>query len=560
VCGIPVDEDVALWMSDQRGRTRGKGPKKKRILIADGGNGQSRDCATASSTPNLRPTAHLGPTLLLLMVTAAIAILSMHVRSEEEGPPIAVISPENGQLLNVSSTLVVGITAPDATVNVSVEKDFGVRVWYETTADERGRFELAVRLPEGSVQIQVKATDGSGSSTTIYLGVLVDTIPPRMHIMSPKASPAYTSSHSYDIAVIVEDEGAGPCTMAVDIDLGEVTGVAKRTVDLTEGENVFNVLARDRAGNVAAQTVTIIADFTPPVLAASEPPYQAVFTNGSVLRFAGNVSGASTVVLEWADNETDATLAGGDWAAGGLWGYEMVLGPDDGPFVVFVHALDDVGNWAMLKFTVTVDRAPPSLDIWPRLPWRAIAPWVTIKGETESGIDIVLVNGIWFPTVDGRFDIRWPLVEGWNDVVIEVQDAAGNVARDEYEVMYSDGTPSLTLHHPGESDGPEVRIRGETDANVELAYVDGVQVVVVNGSFEAVVRLDRGVNRIRVHVEDPAGNLGSAEAEVRYGLSVAEVTAVALVVVAAALGVGLLLRRRGWRRGLGRGRPPLAHG
>ncbi len=69
-----------------------------------------------------------------------------------------------------------------------------------------------------------------------------------------------------------------------------------------------------------------------------------------------------------------------------------------------------------------------------------------------------------------------------------------------------------------------------TDINVGMAWVEGVPFAVVNGSFDAVVKLVRGKNRITVEVVDPAENARAEEVVVRCGATWPEVGVVVVVV------------------------------
>jgi hypothetical protein len=76
-------------------------------------------------------------------------------------------------------------------------------------------------------------------------------------------------------------------------------------------------------------------------------------------------------------------------------------------------------------------------------------------------------------------------------------------------------------------------VRGTTDANVATVWVEGVKYPVVNGSFDVVVGLVKGKNRITVEVVDPAGNARDEEVVVRYGATGSEAGVLATVVAGA---------------------------
>ncbi len=67
-------------------------------------------------------------------------------------------------------------------------------------------------------------------------------------------------------------------------------------------------------------------------------------------------------------------------------------------------------------------------------------------------------------------------------------------------------------------------------ANVATVLMEGMKYAVVNGSFDAVVRLVKGKNRKTVEVVYPAGNARAGEVVVRCGATWPEAGLVAAVV------------------------------
>jgi hypothetical protein len=70
----------------------------------------------------------------------------------------------------------------------------------------------------------------------------------------------------------------------------------------------------------------------------------------------------------------------------------------------------------------------------------------------------------------------------------------------------------------------------------------------MNGTFDAIVRLVSGRDRITVEVVDPAGNAREEEVVVRYGATGLEAGAVATVVAGALLVRWVMLGGRERRR------------
>jgi len=496
-------------------------------------------------------TCHLA--LLLLAAVAALALLATLARAEEGAPPLTVLSPEEGLLTNSTSLDVVGVTVSAATVTVTVESS-SEKVWnYETFANINGSFGVQVGLYEGPVRIRVQARDRYGSTNDQLINITLDTVPPQLYLVYPRESPFYTIRHSCTILVHITENDATVQPMSGRIELSDMPGVHAITVDLTEGMNRFEIWATDKAGNVASVTVSIVADWTPPVLNVNAPASRSVLTSSRDLKFAGNVTGAKSVVLDSGTSRTETALV--DMGYLELWSFMARLGPHDGSWYYTVRAVDVVGNEASWRCEVTLDTTPPKVDIWPPIGNETDTRELTITGNTGHGVEMVLVNGEPYPVVLGYFSIPWRLQEGRNALEIEAWDATGNRAVIRQTVMCDDGPPELRLWVPRGSDGPRVHIRGTTDANVGMVVVEGTTHPVVNGTFDVVVKLVKGKNRITVEVVDPAGNARAGEAVVRYGVTGPEAGAVVMVVAIALLMGWVTL---GWKDR--RGRPRAVQG
>ncbi|MCK5415492.1 MAG: hypothetical protein KAJ35_08935, partial [Thermoplasmata archaeon] len=64
-------------------------------------------------------------------------------------------------------------------------------------------------------------------------------------------------------------------------------------------------------------------------------------------------------------------------------------------------------------------------------------PFVWINGTTDEGIPFVTVQAVPYAVVDGVFEIQWSLASGVNDLVVEIQDEAGNIATKDVPVTYT---------------------------------------------------------------------------------------------------------------------------
>jgi len=163
---------------------------------------------------------------------------------------------------------------------------------------------------------------------------------------------------------------------------------------------------------------------------------------------------------------------------------------------------------------------------------------VTIRGEVWE--DDAVPDGI-FLNVEGEevsvdengfFEADAPLSPGVNEISIEVEDAAGNFDSATFEVVRDAEPPEIEITTPEED-----RSFGENAVGVEGAVMDdwtpkGDIVVTVdgedvsvdeNGSFEADVELNLGMNEIVVEAVDLVGNTASESVEVVWDVKPPEI-------------------------------------
>ncbi len=134
-----------------------------------------------------------------------------------------------------------------------------------------------------------------------------------------------------------------------------------------------------------------------------------------------------------------ATLVDGDWDTGGVWEYDLELGPQDLEQDIEVIAYDPAKNEATHTVAIRLDIVPPSLHI-DAVPSEVTTAFVWINGTTDAGIPSVLVQSQPYPVENGVFTIQWSLVAGENQINVTVQDEAGNTQRDIVTTTY-DYTP-----------------------------------------------------------------------------------------------------------------------
>ena len=156
------------------------------------------------------------------------------------------------------------VNTPVITVNGTVDDPTAVVTINSISAPlSGGTFTSAVPLAEGPNIITASASNDDGAVGTASIEVTLDTTPPRVTITSPPDRFLTTGDH-VSVAGIINDIVVGTvneteATVKVN---GRDAQVANRTflatdVPLTLGDNVIDVLGRDRVGNSANVQLTV---------------------------------------------------------------------------------------------------------------------------------------------------------------------------------------------------------------------------------------------------------------------------------------------------------------
>jgi hypothetical protein len=132
---------------------------------------------------------------------------------------------------------------------------------------------------------------------------------------------------------------------------------SKSGIVLSSGQNVITVLARDAAGNTAADTLTVTytpPDTTLPTVSITTPTSNSTYSSGnSLLSIAGTASDNAEVTrVSWTNSRGGSGICSGtsSWS-------ESAITLSSGQNVITVTASDAAGNTA--NDTLTVTYSPP---------------------------------------------------------------------------------------------------------------------------------------------------------------------------------------------------------
>jgi hypothetical protein len=464
----------------------------------------------------LSRTTELSIVLFLALVMAVVVTASG--ADDEDGPPLEITEPLDHTMTYNTRIWVRGTTDPNITVNATIQSsyfdDYPEQTPRNTTVSGfDGSFAFMIGLSEGIQKLLVDATDEEGNITLIDLNVIRDTIPPDQALIAPPESPWLTNEYTYTIIIHSIRECIPKHTKINGVEVRH-NGNAELTVALEEGENTFSLWAADQVGNTWSGSVVIIRETVPPVVMVDVGADGELYFNQTPIVLTGFVSGANgPVAVVEGDWETKANKVNGSWEEGAHWEYVVAIAQDSQN--ITVNALDEAGNNATQTIRVHFDDDPPPLSIDP-VPEYENRPHVWINGTTGEDIDIIWMNDVMYPVINGVFEIQWALTEGENQISIAVQDRAGNRVTETYDVHNDMKPPSVSLDVPGLTFGPTYHIEGRTDSVGGVLYINGEPHELTEGEFDVHQTLSQGTNVFKIVIEDKAGNRSNSSVSVFY--------------------------------------------
>jgi len=435
-----------------------------------------------------------GPNLLLAVATDAGGNTASAERSvvlDTTLPELAVLAPRDGLLTNRSRLEVTGTAEPSARLKVN-----GGAV----DCGPDGAFSVEVELFEGENHIIIECRDAAGNLNSISRLVTLDTVAPELVITDPEngtltREPALTLSGRAEAGSVVTVNG-GP------VNLNGGGFLIHGT--LAEGENVFVLQSRDRAGNTATASVTVRLDTIAPVVTVLAPSDGSLL-NRSTVEVRGTVEPGATVKVQGAKVVFQGTG----------FGVNLTI-PAQGPYTITIEARDAARNIAETSLTVTLDTVEPALKLTGPAPGTVTnQSAIKITGKSEAGASVRLGGKMVVADQKGAFCFTAALpAEGKNVLVVEAVDRAGNRAELALEV-FRDTVLTYNLTPPAErTRAGTVLIRGLAEPGSTVTVAGRSLALAGDGSFAAEVPLETGPNEIRVTVRDRAGNQGETVLEV----------------------------------------------
>jgi hypothetical protein len=287
----------------------------------------------------------------------------------------------------------------------------------------------------------------------------------------------------------------------------------KKTIDaLPVGEYFWRVSALDGFGLPGARSATfsfkVTPDDTPPYLTIDKPGEGAILRQASV-EIAGESEPGATVLVAGVAVPVDAD---------GRFSATVKL--SEGANAVTVVAKDIAGNATSRdrRFTYMADKQ--SVVVFdPGI--RQIAPLhfvtngnvVSLNGKTIANAaleiragDQLLASAV--SGADGLFRLNVPLAADEMTLAVAVIASSGFTTVADFAVTIDRVAPEIALNEllPQLTSEPALKVAGKTEPGARLA-LNGKEVALKDGAFDASVTLEPGDNVIELTAADIAGNV-----------------------------------------------------
>ena len=413
------------------------------------------------------------------------------------------------------------------------------------TPTTAGSYSVTARVYDGALQSAAQTFSWSVASAPT-----ADTTNPAVSITGPTSLAAYTTSNTVLSLNGSASDNVGVTSITWVNDRGG-SGTASGTtswgipsVGLQAGANVITVTARDAAGNVGTDVLTVthsLPDTTAPAVTISGPTTSATYAAASsALTISGSASDAVGVTqVTWVNDRGGSGTASGttNWSASGI-----VL--QSGANIITVTARDAATNRGTDVLTVTYtppDTTAPTISIvgpTTQSIYSTTSSVVTLGGSSADNMGVTAVTwtnnrgGSGFSSGTTSWSVPSVALSGGENVItVTAQDAAGNRGTDVLTVNYSapdTAVPTIAITGPTTSasystTSSTLPISGTATDSVGVIQVawssdrGGSGTATGTGSWSvAPIALQSGANVITVTAQDAAGNKATDVLTVTY--------------------------------------------
>ncbi len=332
-------------------------------------------------------------------------------------------------------------------------------------------FTIQINNVTDSITVDVIAIDAAGNEIEKTLSFYKDTEPPIITVFSPLNN-SYSNAKTIELSGTVYDNyelnylsvngqnatlsGANwwaPADLNWNIDM-----------ELFEGNNTFNIEARDGAGNLASTSINIYAGYSPPILEILSPEDGAVtdYPSIAITGIANDNIGVTGVYV----NGNLTTGIFGNGAQTVDWYYNAPLSVGSNTFTV--TAVDTLNNTVSKNITIIRQSGTPSIQITNLMTGESVGTeYIDVNGTADDAggvaqikIDVThiipggegnLIGSYVVYSSNASGSLSWSqnikLEPGMNMIEARVYDIGGLTSSTSLYVVYAD-VPVIVINSP----------------------------------------------------------------------------------------------------------------
>ena len=453
-------------------------------------------------------------------------------KGDGQMPTLTILSPGAGFSTGTATLAMNGSASDDG--NVTQVTWVNDRGGSGTAAGTTAWSIPAIPLKTGANTIAVTAHDSVGNKTTKnFVATMADGDAPVVTITSPTAATAFsTGSESVALAGTASDSsGVTQVTWVSDKGgNGAASGTTAWTIPavaLKPGANVITVTARDTAGNVSTDSITVsTTDGAAPVVRITSPNSAAFTTTGASIALGGTASDAFGVTqVMWESSR------GGSGKAVGTSSWSVASVPlADGVNRITISAKDAAGHVGMAVVTVTrADGVAPIIAInTPAANTVTTGELLNLSGAAKDDVGVAEVTWTNNRGGSGRATgtTSWSIANavlqgGVNVFTVVAQDTAGNKTSASVTVTRDAQRPTVSIVTPAGgtfvTNKAAVALAGKAGDDTGVKQVtwqnsrggSGTATGTTDWSVPTVALL-AGTNNITITARDGSGNVGTA--------------------------------------------------
>jgi parallel beta-helix repeat protein len=401
-----------------------------------------------------------------------------------------------------------------------------------------------VALSEGLHSVYLEVRDNVDNLATTIWTFSVDSNPPTIvnlqppdlsttNNSTPTISADYSDSSGINFSSVLLEVDSVDMTSSAVVTAGDVSYVP--AVTLSDGIHTIYLEVRDNIGNLATASWTFTVDTTSPIITNLQPSDSST-TNDSTPMIIADYSDSSGINLGSVLLEVDGidvTLTAMVTASGVTFTPGTAL--SDGIHMVYLKVRDNAGNLATVTWNFTVDTSTPTITNLQPLDSSTTndnTPTISADYNDTEGINIgsvvLEVDGIDVTssatvTINGvSYTPGIELADGTHTVLLEVEDAYGNLATVSWSFDVDTTSPTISNLQPNDASttndvtptiGADYYDISGIDVNNIVLLVDGIDVTssatitAAGVSYTPGLELVEGQHTVYLEVRDTYGNL-----------------------------------------------------